>query len=69
MGVLHVDSTFVDTEGEISPGEAMIYVSQSMMRAMVTAFGVWPVGGHFIIVPDPKSYEMIVPSLLEFLRN
>ena len=47
----------------------MIYVSQSMMRAMVTAFGVWPVGGHFIIVPDPVTYHMIFPSRLEWSRN
>ena len=39
----------------------MIYVSVSMMRAMVSAFGVWPVGGCFIVVPDPVSYELIEP--------
>ena len=46
----------------------MIYVSQSQMRALVSAFGVWPAGG-FIVVPDPVTYHMIFPSLLEFSRN
>lgn len=46
----------------------MIYVTQSMMRELVATFGVWPRGG-FVVVPDPVSYEIIYPSMLEWSRN
>jgi len=47
----------------------MIYVTQSMMRELVSTFGVWPLRGRFIVIPDPVSYEFIYPSMLEWSRN